>query len=154
MAEDNNSRWQLLSRLKTVVNKITFLINSDVNRWKFVSSFNGGSNSRRRLSFGQGLGLTAIVSSGEEDDDEDDDDNNNVVGFSDHSSGSSQMLQKTKSFSLQRSTSFPEEDDVDKRAQMFIDNFYRQLRLERQVSLQLRYKRNMSIGSSSLSNSP
>ncbi|KAJ0525813.1 hypothetical protein HanHA300_Chr09g0316281 [Helianthus annuus] len=46
-------------------------------------------------------------------------------------------LQKTRSFPLQRTTSFPEEDDdVDKRAERFISNFYRQLKMERQVSLQ------------------
>ncbi|MFS7969391.1 hypothetical protein Hanom_Chr09g00808621 [Helianthus anomalus] len=42
-------------------------------------------------------------------------------------------LQKTRSFPLQRTTSFPEEDDVDKRAERFISNFYRQLKMERQV---------------------
>ncbi|KAJ0534072.1 hypothetical protein HanRHA438_Chr09g0396991 [Helianthus annuus] len=45
-------------------------------------------------------------------------------------------LQKTRSFPLQRTTSFPEEDDVDKRAERFISNFYRQLKMERQFSLQ------------------
>ncbi|KAI3701687.1 hypothetical protein L6452_26946 [Arctium lappa] len=147
MAEDQKSiKWQLLSRLRTVVKKVTFLLKSDVKRWRFVSSFIGGSNSRRRLSFGQQLGLTAIVSSSSSDEEKDD---NNNVGFCDHSD-SSQML---KSISVQRSTSFPDEDDVDKRAEMFIENFYRQLRLERQVSLQLRYKRGTSFGSS-VSNSP
>lgn len=34
-----------------------------------------------------------------------------------------------------------DEDDVDQRAEIFIDNFRRQLRLERQISLQLRYYR-------------
>ena len=38
-------------------------------------------------------------------------------------------------------------DDVDKRADAFIANFYRQLRLERQVSLELRYCRGKSFGS-------
>ncbi|KAF5790618.1 hypothetical protein HanXRQr2_Chr09g0385311 [Helianthus annuus] len=48
-------------------------------------------------------------------------------------------LQKTRSFPLQRTTSFPEEDDVDKRAERFISNFYRQLKMERQVSLQRKH---------------
>ncbi|KAA0052985.1 hypothetical protein E5676_scaffold139G00970 [Cucumis melo var. makuwa] len=33
------------------------------------------------------------------------------------------------------------EEDVDQRAEIFIENFRRQLRLERQISLQLRYYR-------------
>ncbi|WVZ92660.1 hypothetical protein U9M48_038706 [Paspalum notatum var. saurae] len=36
------------------------------------------------------------------------------------------------------------DDDIDQRAEEFIANFYRQLRMERQVSLQLRYVRGNS----------
>ncbi|CAD6265316.1 unnamed protein product [Miscanthus lutarioriparius] len=36
------------------------------------------------------------------------------------------------------------DDDIDQRAELFIANFYRQLRMERQVSLQLRYVRGNS----------
>jgi len=40
---------------------------------------------------------------------------------------------------LQRTISFPsDEDDIDKRSEIFIANFRRQLLLERQISLQLR----------------
>lgn len=31
------------------------------------------------------------------------------------------------------------DDDIDRRAQMFIDNFYKHIQMERQVSLKLRY---------------
>ncbi|KAI3496183.1 hypothetical protein L1887_38537 [Cichorium endivia] len=147
MEEDRNSRWSLLSRLTTVVKKVTFLMNSNVSRWLAVSSFIGRSRSRRRLSFGERLGLTLIVSSS--DDEEQEDDNHFDPGSSSHG----RVLEKTRSFHVQRTMSFPEEDDVDKRAEMFIENFYRQLRYERQVSLQLRYRRDTSFGSSD-SNSP
>lgn len=52
---------------------------------------------------------------------------------------------------ISRTTSFPSssEDDIDKRAEMFIANFYRQLRIERQVSLELRYCRGDSFDSAS-----
>ncbi|XP_076883745.1 uncharacterized protein LOC143532629 [Bidens hawaiensis] len=138
MAEHNN-KWHLLRTLKTVINKVTFFVNSNVNQWQPVSAYTRGNH--RRLSFGERLGLTAIVSSS------DDDEDNDNSEFCD-SGSSSRGLKKTKSFHVQRTTSFPEEDDVDKRAEMFIKNFYRQLRYERQVSLQLRYKRDTSFGSS------
>lgn len=46
------------------------------------------------------------------------------------------------------------EDDVDKRSQIFIDKFLRQLRLERQISLQLRYCRVNSSETESEEKSP
>ncbi|KAI3709112.1 hypothetical protein L2E82_38871 [Cichorium intybus] len=147
MEEERNSRWSLLSRLRTAVKKVTFLMNSNVNRWRVASSFIGRSRSRRRLSFGERLGLTLIVSSS--DDEEQEDDNHCDLSSSSHG----RELEKSRSFHVQRTMSFPEEDDVDKRAEMFIENFYRQLKYERQVSLQLRYRRDTSFGSSD-SNSP
>lgn len=156
----DNNKWNLLNGLKTVIKKVTFLMNSNINQWRLVSSFTGGGGgggggrSFRRLSFGEQLGLTAIVSSSssssDDDDDEEDEDNSKT---SSDSGSSSRELKKTKSFHVQRTTSFPQEDDIDKRAEMFIDNFYKKLRYEKQVSLQLRYKRHTSSGSSD-SNSP
>ncbi|KAI3725126.1 hypothetical protein L1987_64902 [Smallanthus sonchifolius] len=139
MQEHNNttSKWHLLTSFKTVIKKVTFLMNSNVNRWRLISAFTnggggGGGGSRRRLSFGERLGLTAIVSSS------DDDEENDNLEVCDSGSYSKE-LKKTRSFHVQRTMSFPEEDDVDKRAEMFIENFYRRLRYEKQVSLQLRY---------------
>ncbi|KAM0014159.1 hypothetical protein Hdeb2414_s0037g00732581 [Helianthus debilis subsp. tardiflorus] len=159
MAEDDDNRkWHVLSRLKAVVKKVTFLMNSNINRWRIVSGFTGRVGGRRRLSFGEGLGLTAIMSSS------DDDEENNNIGFGDTGSSSSfspssssPELNKSKSFRVDRTKSFREEEDIDKRAEMFIDNFYRQLRYQKQVSLELRYARNRSFessDSSSISFSP
>jgi hypothetical protein len=47
---------------------------------------------------------------------------------------------------IQRARSFASDDDIDKRAEIFIANFRRHLRLERQASLERSYSR--STGSS------
>ncbi|KAM7472799.1 hypothetical protein LguiA_010982 [Lonicera macranthoides] len=118
MARESRS---LLSRLRTTVKKITFLLNFNLNRWRLASSF--GKSSNRRLSFNDRPGLTAAYNDSRQ------------------SSGTSPTA------GLQRTISFPSEDDVDKRADLFISNFYKQLRIERQVSLELRYLRGNSFGS-------
>lgn len=142
---NSNNRWYLLHKLKNVVKKVTFLMNSNINKWRIISSFKGGGIGRRRLSsFNERLGLTMIVSSSD-DELEEEDGNLEVVC---ESGSCSHELKSTKSFRVERTRSFPQEDDIDKRAEMFIENFYRQLRMERQVSLQLRYKRDTSFGSS------
>lgn len=46
---------------------------------------------------------------------------------------------------IERTISCSSEDDIDKRAELFINNFKRQLLMERQVSLQLRYSRGNSF---------
>ncbi|KAI3446650.1 hypothetical protein Pfo_003315 [Paulownia fortunei] len=117
-------RWLLLGRLKRAVKKIKFLLNFNVNRWKLASII-GASSSKRRLSFNDRPGLRACV---EEDPDPNDD------------PGSSRGLQRT--------ISYPSEDDIDKRADAFIANFYKQLQYERQISLELRYYRGNSFDSS------
>ncbi|KAI3444149.1 hypothetical protein Pfo_000814 [Paulownia fortunei] len=119
MAED---RWLLLGRLKKAVKKIKFLLDFNVNRWKLASII-GASSSKRRISFNDRPGLTACV--------EDSDSN--------YDPGSGR--------SLQRTTSYPSEDDIDKRADAFIKNFHKQLRYERQISLELRYYRGNSFDS-------
>ncbi|KAK1420894.1 hypothetical protein QVD17_22848 [Tagetes erecta] len=146
----------LLGRLRTVVKKVTFLMNYNINRWRLASSIIGNRGTRalssRRRSFNERLGLTSIVSSPDQDYNVS---SNRVTPFMTPSMQMSpeqgEVLQKTRSFPLQRTTSFPEEDDVDKRAEMFISNFYRQLKMERQVSLQLRYT---SVESSNYTISP
>lgn len=152
VSQDKNKRWSLLGRLRTAVKKVTFLLNLDINRWHIVSSLIGGRRtlSSRRLSFNERLGLTSIVSSPAHDE------YYSTWASPYTATSSSQIspeqgelqLQKTQSFPLQRTTSFPEEDDIDRRAEMFITNFKRQLRMERQVSLELRYRRDNSFESS------
>ncbi|KAL0289283.1 UNVERIFIED_CONTAM: hypothetical protein Sangu_2465800 [Sesamum angustifolium] len=119
----------LLGRLKRAVRKIKFLLNFNVNRWKLASIIGASSSKRssaRLMSFNDRPGLRACV----ED------------SGSDGSQGSSTRP------GLQRTMSYPSEDDVDKRADAFIANFYRQLHYERQISLELRYYRANSLDSS------
>ncbi|PWA87185.1 hypothetical protein CTI12_AA064120 [Artemisia annua] len=142
---NSNNRWYLLDKLKNVVKKVTFLMNSNINKWQIISSFKGGGVGRRRLSsFNEKLGLTMIVSSSDDELEEED----STLEVVCDSGSCARELKSTKSFRVERTRSFPQEDDIDKRAEMFIENFYRQLRMERQVSLQLRYKRDTSFGSS------
>ncbi|KAL8191508.1 hypothetical protein R6Q57_028239 [Mikania cordata] len=137
----SNKPTSLLGRLRTAVKKVTFLMNFSINRWQLVSSIIGRGGRTRALSspphsFNERLGLTSIISSPSDQDDH----SNWVTPFMTPNSRMSPdqgELQKTRSFPLQRTTSFPEEDDIDKRADLFISNFYRQLKMERQVSLQL-----------------
>ncbi|XWS28083.1 hypothetical protein CRYUN_Cryun25bG0035200 [Craigia yunnanensis] len=112
--------WSLLSRLRKAVKKVKFLLSFNMNRWR-IASMIGASPSSRRLSFTDRPGLRACV------DDYDSDDSGSY----------SRRLARTKSY--------PSEDDIDKRAEMFIVNFHRQLQIERQVSLQLKYLRGNSF---------
>ncbi|GER27812.1 serine protease SplB [Striga asiatica] len=121
-----DERWALLDKLKMAVKKIKILINFNLNKWK-LASIVGASSGKKRLSFNDRPGLRACV----------DDQGPNS------DSGSSSCR------SLQRTISYPSsEDDIDRRAEAFIANFYKQLQYERQISLELRYYRGDSFGSS------
>lgn len=134
-------RWSLLGRLRKAVKKIRFLLNFDMNRWKLVSMIGSTSSlsNKRRLSFNDRAGLRACM-------DTDDDDSVNFYS----SAGSSSSRGIKTGGRLQRTISYPsDEDDIDKRAENFIANFYKQLQLERQISLELRYARENSFNSAS-----
>jgi|UniRef100_A0A2N9IN00 hypothetical protein len=118
-----NDNLSLLTRLKRAVVKIKFLLNFDLNRWHLASVLGHASSSKRQISFNDRPGLRAACS---------DDIESEESGFS---------------RGIQRTMSFPSEDDVDKRAEMFIANFYRQLKIERQISLELHYCRGNSFNS-------
>ncbi|CAI9098521.1 OLC1v1035186C1 [Oldenlandia corymbosa var. corymbosa] len=133
MAKDSsNKNWSLLGRLRGAVKKIRVLLNFDLNRFKLASLISGASFKRqqKRLSFNDRPGLTAFVDGGQDSD-------------SNGSGGSAGRA-------LQRTISCPsDQEDIDKRAEMFIANFYKQLKMERQISLQLRYTRGYSFDSPS-----
>ncbi|KAL6539668.1 hypothetical protein OROHE_011439 [Orobanche hederae] len=120
--------WLLLDKLKRAVKKIKFIMNFNVNRWKLATTFIRSSSSNRRLSFNDPPGLTAVCM-------EDPDPN--------------EPSDSSRGRCLQRTISYPSsEDDIDKRADAFIANFYKQLQYERQISLELRYCRGDSLDSS------
>jgi hypothetical protein len=110
-------------RLKKAVKKFKLLLTCNVRLWCLRSTV-GRSSYSRRLSFDDRLGLRGCI-----EDDKLDGDRYHLVPTG-----------------IQRARSFASDDDIDKRAEIFIANFRRQLRLERQVSLELSYSR--SRGSS------
>lgn len=118
-------KWSLLSRLRNAVKKLSFLLHLNVNRWRIASMIGRTASGNHRLkSFNDRPGLTAACA-----DDE----------TSSEDSGSSRgHLQRTISYSS-------DQDDIDQRAEMFIANFRRQLQMERQISLELRYCRGNSF---------
>ncbi|KAJ4709334.1 DUF761 domain-containing protein [Melia azedarach] len=113
--------WSMLSHLRNAVKKLKILLNLNLHRWQ-IASMIGASSGKRRLSFNDRPGLRFCTDDHPED----------------HSdSGSS----SGRSTSLHRTISYPSEDDIDKRAEIFIENFHKQLRIERQISLELGYCR-------------
>lgn len=124
----STQKRSLLNRLRMAVQKVKLLISSTIlsRTWEAANMFRStASLSRRHLSFHDER--PGLLSCSEETDSE----------------GS---VSTTPSRSLQRTISCPSsDDDIDKRAEMFIANFRRQLQLERQISLQLRYRREPSF---------
>ncbi|KAJ4957964.1 hypothetical protein NE237_025075 [Protea cynaroides] len=144
--------WLPLNRLKRAVKKVRFLLTFDLSRFR-VASIMGRSNTQprlsfndrqssfkdhklsfkdQRLSFNDRPGLQAI---------NDDADTGEAIGVS-----PIRALQRTMSSPMSQISS---DEDIDRKAELFIQNFYSQLRMERQVSLKLRYCRSDSNGSDS-----
>ncbi|KAJ8448777.1 hypothetical protein Cgig2_011398 [Carnegiea gigantea] len=133
-SSNQTKKWtMLIGNLKKVVYKLNFILTSSItsNHWRnLASSIFQSQKSRpysRHLSFGDQPGLS-------------------FRGFSEDSKrGPRGSLSSWRSFSRIRSSQDYENnvgDDVDTRADVFIENFHRQLRMERQISLELRYCRN------------
>ncbi|XP_059461834.1 uncharacterized protein LOC132190813 [Corylus avellana] len=121
-------RWREVGgRLRKAVKKLKLLLSFNARRWCLGGSNIGSFSYRRRLSFDDRLGLHGCI-----------EDNKSDGG------------DRSATRSIQRATSFASDDDIDKRAEIFIANFRRQLRFERKVSLELSYCR--STGSSFKSN--
>ncbi|KAK9210422.1 hypothetical protein WN944_002792 [Citrus x changshan-huyou] len=117
----------MLSRLRNAVRKVQVLLNLSLHRWRIASSMIGASGGQRRLSFNDRPGLRACTDDNYADESSPD---SASAGPRSHGGGS-----------LHRTISYPSEDDIDKRAEMFIANFHRQLQIERQISLELGYCR-------------
>ncbi|XP_010536917.1 PREDICTED: uncharacterized protein LOC104811795 [Tarenaya hassleriana] len=115
----------ILNRLRRAVKKVRFVLRFNLNSlWNLVPMI-GSSSSSRRFSFNDRPGLMAAYTTDE------------YEPVRDDSTGSS-----TQRGALYRTASYPSSDeDIDKKAEMFIANFYRQLKIERQISLELKYYR-------------
>ncbi|EES13938.1 hypothetical protein BDA96_07G156500 [Sorghum bicolor] len=151
-------RSSVLGSLREAIAKVRFLLSFSATRWMLLRSLAGRA---RRLSFDSRPGLLDV------------EDSIIASPASSSSSSSSRITSRSASLgtattrSLSRTssaaTASPEalkrassssggaspaagddDDDIDQRAELFIANFYRQLRMERQVSLQLRYVRGNS----------
>ncbi|CAM8984035.1 unnamed protein product [Rhodiola kirilowii] len=127
------NKWILINKLRTAVKKISFLLNFNINHLRIasmmrLSSSSSSSSRQSRLSFrNRIIGLQECV---------DDDDTYD-----------SELVSTPGSCRLLRTESCPSsEDDIDNRAELFIANFYKQLRMERQVSLELRYSKDDRFG--------
>lgn len=110
----------LLCRLRKAVKKLRFMMNFSIQSWRLAAMLGRTSSRNLRLSFNERPGLKACTE--------------DIIEES-----------VSSSHGLQRTTSYASEDDVDMRAEAFIANFYRQLRIERQVSLELQYCRGNSF---------
>ncbi|MBA0626513.1 hypothetical protein Godav_004169 [Gossypium davidsonii] len=119
--------WSVMGRLKRAVKQINSLLRFNLTKWRF-SCFLRSLSTRRRptLSFNDRLGLHGCIVDEEEEEEES------------NKKGPVRALHRTTSYASA-------DDDVDQRAELFISNFRRQLWLERQVSLQLRYCRSRSL---------
>ncbi|XP_066327018.1 uncharacterized protein [Miscanthus floridulus] len=146
------SSSSVLGSLREAIAKVRFLLSFSATRWMLLKSLagRGGAALARRLSFDSRPGLLDVEDS-----------------IASPASSSSSRTSRSASLgtaitrSLSRTSSAaaasPEalkrasssgggspaagDDDIDQRAELFIANFYRQLRMERQVSLELRYVR-------------
>ncbi|KAG2299631.1 hypothetical protein Bca4012_011202 [Brassica carinata] len=109
----------LLDRLRQAVNKVKFVLSFKINSlWGLVPMLGSSSSSSLRFSFNDRPGLAAACAEENEQD----------------STGSSKGA-------LYRAGSYDpsSDEDIDNKAEMFIANFYKQLKIERQISLELKY---------------
>ncbi|ESQ42651.1 hypothetical protein EUTSA_v10015454mg [Eutrema salsugineum] len=110
----------LLNRLRQAVNKVKFVLSFKINSlWGLVPMLGSSSSSSSlRFSFNDRPGLAGACTEENEPD----------------STGSSRGA-------LCRAGSYDpsSDEDIDSKAEMFIANFYKQLKIERQISLELKY---------------
>ncbi|URE00586.1 hypothetical protein MUK42_19806 [Musa troglodytarum] len=130
----------LLSRLRGAIRKVRFLLSFDATKWIAISSFKRSSPvPPRPLTFTARPGLLDCT-------DDYYDARSSFALSSTMSPYSPASTTPSPGPEMSRSTSGASSgDDIDQRAERFIENFYRQLRLERQVSLELSYCREKSL---------
>ncbi|KAG6470939.1 uncharacterized protein LOC122031562 [Zingiber officinale] len=135
----SKKRISMLSRLRRAIANVKFLLSFDATRW-IVSSLKRSSSPAAELSFHTRPSLLDCS------DDYYDSRSSFALSWTSSSLMSSPdpATQMTRSASDASSSSSPDGgsgEDINLRADRFIEGFYRQLRMERQVSLELRYLR-------------
>ncbi|XP_078150492.1 cotton fiber protein [Carex rostrata] len=113
----------LLNKLKRAIQKIKFLLSFNATRW--VVSPLRGSFTTRRVSFNSQPSLLDCTP---------------VDSPVSNSTGSVSRTTSNASQVTRTSSNASSSDDIDKRAEIFITNFYNHIQMERQVSLELRYR--------------
>ncbi|KAM0883456.1 hypothetical protein ACQ4PT_031626 [Festuca glaucescens] len=154
----------LLGTLRTAVNKVRFLLSFRATRWILSSiagrspgGAGGNAAAQRRLSFGS---RQPSLLDAEDDRSSPSASASSSAGPSRTASLGATTVSRTSSAAYSRSASSGAasssstsgsgsspagDDDIDRRADLFIANFYRHIQMERQVSLQLRYCRGDSV---------
>ncbi|CAL5012779.1 unnamed protein product [Urochloa decumbens] len=159
-AARKKKRSSILGSLREAIKKVRFLLSFSATRWMLLTSAGArgaaAPGTRRALSFNarpglldldvEGGGITSPASSRTS--------RSASMGTATtrslsrtSSAASPQVLTRTSSGASPASSSSsasPGDPDIDRRAEQFIANFYKQLQMERQVSLQLRYVRGNS----------
>ncbi|CAN1122540.1 hypothetical protein LINPERPRIM_LOCUS2785 [Linum perenne] len=130
-------RWILFDRLKKAVSKLKVLLKFDLHVWRLAGSLLASSPSAPSRVISCGSDLPGLAAACEDYDpllrqDSDSDWYSPPASFSPPSSSRTELHR-----TISRRSSM--EDDIDKKAEMFIANFRRQLRIERQISLDLKY---------------
>lgn len=137
--------------------KVQVLLNINLNIWRIASILSNNASLPRRqktLSFNDRPGLRACTDDFSSTFSSNDEIRQLSGSFSSSSPSPSSSRSSTSSRRIERTTSCPSEDDIDNRAELFINNFRRRLLMERQASLQLRYMRGNSFNQNLVYASP
>lgn len=142
-------KYSLLNKLRKAVKKLNFLLITStykLSQWSLasISTLRTPPTMRRytrHLSFNNVLGRGIYHGCSEDDASE----LLNQDCTNDHNNN--KRLSSIRSFTRMKNNGLSNDsnvttEDIDFRADMFIQNFHRQLRMERQISLELRYCNN------------
>ncbi|RCV31328.1 hypothetical protein SEVIR_6G173700v4 [Setaria viridis] len=155
----SKKRSSILGTLREAIKKVRFLLSFSATRWMLLTSAGaarGAGPARRALSFDSrppGLldvegGIVSPASSSSSRTSRSASmgtaTTRSLSRASSAASPSPQVLTRASSSGGSPASSSAGDDDIDQRADQFIANFYKQLEMERQVSLQLRYVRGNS----------
>ncbi|KAM3379430.1 hypothetical protein P3S68_011844 [Capsicum galapagoense] len=128
----NTQNWSLLkSFMSKATKKISVLLISKMYKWKLTSRILSFQRKHPIKLFNKSKSFSLYDAIRDIDDDH----------FEKQDGPSTRCIRRIRS-TIGRNDVYNDDDDendVDKRAEAFIANFRRQLRLERQISLELRY---------------
>ncbi|KAJ4813601.1 cotton fiber protein [Rhynchospora pubera] len=133
MMETTITKSALLNKLKNAIQKVKFLLSFDATRWVLCSI--RGSFTPRKVSFKAQPSLLDCT---------DDATPVDLYGWASNSASVSRTTSNASQVT-RTSSNVSSSDDIDKRAEIFITNFYKHIQMERQVSLELRYCREQSL---------